>query len=165
MTSWWARWRLKSPALRLFTQPFIQARIKETIKAPRHWPLCGKSSETGEFRAQRASKAENITIWWRHHESDPTSSGHHVVFDVSYGFYTLLDSKFLLHKAGVTAHMDIATSRVGGADNILFILNWQHMNEVHILEWQIIAVYNATCYTCGDDGLQAQFLDVFPYYL
>ena len=23
--SWWARWRLKSPALRLFTQPFIQA--------------------------------------------------------------------------------------------------------------------------------------------
>ena len=24
MTSYWARWRLKSPALRLFTQPFIQ---------------------------------------------------------------------------------------------------------------------------------------------
>ena len=26
------RWRLKSPASRLFTQPFIQAQIKETIK-------------------------------------------------------------------------------------------------------------------------------------
>ena len=25
VTSWWARWRLKSPASRLFTQPFIQA--------------------------------------------------------------------------------------------------------------------------------------------
>ena len=25
MTSWWARWRLKSPASRLFTQPFIRA--------------------------------------------------------------------------------------------------------------------------------------------
>ena len=24
----------------LFTQPFIQAQIKENIKAPRHWPLC-----------------------------------------------------------------------------------------------------------------------------
>ena len=24
MTSWWVRWRLKSPASRLFTQPFIQ---------------------------------------------------------------------------------------------------------------------------------------------
>ena len=40
MTSWWA-WRcLKSPASRLFTQSFIQAQIKENIKAPRHWPLC-----------------------------------------------------------------------------------------------------------------------------
>ena len=32
----------KSPASWLFTQPFIQAQIKENIKAPRHWPLCGK---------------------------------------------------------------------------------------------------------------------------
>ena len=34
---------LKSPASRLFTQPFIQAQIKENIKAPRHWPLWGES--------------------------------------------------------------------------------------------------------------------------
>ena len=27
---------------RLFTQPFIQAQIKENIKAPCHWPLCGE---------------------------------------------------------------------------------------------------------------------------
>ena len=31
--------RLKSPASRVFTQPFIQAQIKENIKAPRHWPF------------------------------------------------------------------------------------------------------------------------------
>ena len=42
VTSKWARWRLKSPASRLFTQPFIQTKIKENIKAPRHWPLCGE---------------------------------------------------------------------------------------------------------------------------
>ena len=43
------RWRrngrdcvLKSPASRLFTQPFIQTQIKENIKSPRHWPLCGE---------------------------------------------------------------------------------------------------------------------------
>ena len=30
----------KLPASLLFTQPFIQAEIKENIKAPRHWPLC-----------------------------------------------------------------------------------------------------------------------------
>ena len=38
VTSHWARWRLKSPASRWFTQPFFQAQIKENIKAPRHWP-------------------------------------------------------------------------------------------------------------------------------
>ena len=51
-----------SPASRLFTELFIQAQIKENIKAPRHWPLCGKNSPvTG------ASNAENISIIWRHH--------------------------------------------------------------------------------------------------
>ena len=39
------RWRLKSPASRLLNQPFIQAQIRENIKAPRHvrgihrWPV------------------------------------------------------------------------------------------------------------------------------
>ena len=65
----WARWRLKSPASRLFTQPFIylfiQAQIKENIKAPRHWPLWGEF--TGEFPSQRSSNAENIPIWGCHH--------------------------------------------------------------------------------------------------
>ena len=37
-----AGWRLKSPVSRMFTQPFIRAQIKENIKAPRHWPLCGE---------------------------------------------------------------------------------------------------------------------------
>ena len=41
---------------RLFRQ------IKENIKAPRHWPLCGEFTGTGEFPAQRASNAENVSI-------------------------------------------------------------------------------------------------------
>ena len=41
---------------RLFRQ------IKESVKAPRHWPFC-------EFPAQMASNAENVSIWWRHHGS------------------------------------------------------------------------------------------------
>ena len=67
MTSQWAWWRLRSPASGLFTQPFIQTQIKENIKAPRHWPLCGEFTGTGEFPAQRASYAEYVSIWWRHH--------------------------------------------------------------------------------------------------
>ena len=66
VTSLWSRWRLKSPASRLFAQPSVQAQIKKNIK-PRHWPLCGNSPVTGEFPAQRASSAENAHIWWRHH--------------------------------------------------------------------------------------------------
>ena len=54
-------------ASRLFTQPFNQAQIKENIKAPHHWPCAGKSPVTGEFPAQRASNAANISIWWPHH--------------------------------------------------------------------------------------------------
>ena len=39
----WARWRLKSPAARLFTQSFNRAQVKENIKAPRHWPCAVNS--------------------------------------------------------------------------------------------------------------------------
>ena len=67
LTSQWPRWRLKSPASRSYTQSFIRAQIKENIKAPRNWPLCGEFAGTGEFPAQRASNAENVSIWWRHH--------------------------------------------------------------------------------------------------
>ena len=50
MTPQLARWRLKSSAWRFF-QPCIQAQIKENIKAPRHWPLCGEF--TGDRRIPR----------------------------------------------------------------------------------------------------------------
>ena len=46
---------------------FIRAQIKENIKAPRHWPLCGEFTGPGDFPAQRASNAENVSVWWRHH--------------------------------------------------------------------------------------------------
>ena len=46
-------------SLMIVHSTFIQAQIKENIKAPRHWPLCaGNSPVTGEFPAQRASNAE-----------------------------------------------------------------------------------------------------------
>ena len=44
---------VKSPASRLFIQPFIQTQIKENIKVPRHWFLCGEFTGTVEFPAQR----------------------------------------------------------------------------------------------------------------
>ena len=53
----------------LFNRLF-RRRVKEDIKAPRHWPLCGEF--TGEFPAQMASNAENDSISWRHHELSGT---------------------------------------------------------------------------------------------
>ena len=48
------------------TVVFVHAQIKNT-KAPRHWALWGEPPVTGGF-PQRASKAENVSIWWRHHD-------------------------------------------------------------------------------------------------
>ena len=45
----------------------VQAQIRENIKALRHWLLCGEFTGTGEFPAQMASNAENVSIWRRHH--------------------------------------------------------------------------------------------------
>ena len=44
-----------------------RCRSKKTSK-PRVTGLCvGNSPGTGEFPTQRASNAENVLIWWRHH--------------------------------------------------------------------------------------------------
>ena len=44
-TSQWAQWRLKSTASRLFAQPFVQVRLKENIRVPRHWPWWGEFTD------------------------------------------------------------------------------------------------------------------------
>ena len=57
----------------------FRRRSKKTSKL-RVTGLCaGNSPETGEFPAQRASNAESVSIWWRHHaahwfEAGPLSS-------------------------------------------------------------------------------------------
>ena len=52
--------------------PFVQTQIKENIKAPRHCPLWGEFTGTGEFPSRKTSHAENVSIWWRHLQ-DPAS--------------------------------------------------------------------------------------------
>ena len=45
----------------------FRRRSEKNIKVPRHWPLCGEFTGTGEFPAQMASNAEIVSSWWRHH--------------------------------------------------------------------------------------------------
>ena len=79
------RWRLKSSASRWFDQPLFRRKSKKTLKL-RVTGLCeGDSPVTGEFPAQRASNAEDVSIWWRHHVS------HKRIFDTrSSAFLALL---------------------------------------------------------------------------
>ena len=46
----------------------FSGKIKENIKAPCHWTLCWEFTGNGEFPAQRASNAENVSIWWCQHD-------------------------------------------------------------------------------------------------
>ena len=46
----------------------IEAQIKANIKAPRYWPLWGEFTGDRWIPSQRASKAGNVSIWWRHHD-------------------------------------------------------------------------------------------------
>ena len=53
----------------------FRRRSKKTPKL-RVTGICeGKSSVTGEFLAQRASNAENVSIWWRHHTNGLLAQG------------------------------------------------------------------------------------------
>ena len=53
VTSYWAQRRLKSPASRLFTQTFIPF-----VRGIHRWSVTSRT---------KASNAENVSIWWRHH--------------------------------------------------------------------------------------------------
>ena len=45
----------------------FRCRSKKTPKLRVNGLCAGNSPVTGEFLAQRASNAENVLIWWRHH--------------------------------------------------------------------------------------------------
>ena len=50
-----------------FLKRLFRRRSKKTSKLRVTGPCEVNSPETGEFPAQRASNAENVSIWWRHH--------------------------------------------------------------------------------------------------
>ena len=46
----------------------FKAQLKENIKAPRHWTLWGEFTDDRWIPRTKDSDAENVSIWWRHHE-------------------------------------------------------------------------------------------------
>ena len=68
----------------VYNNRLFRHRSKKTSKL-RVTGLCaGNSPEAGEFPPQMASNAENVSIWWRHHE---VRVDVHILLDI---FYNIL---------------------------------------------------------------------------
>ena len=67
VTSQWARCVSNHQPLDCLLNRLFRRRSKKTSKLRATGLCAGNSPETGEFPAERASNAENVSIWWRHH--------------------------------------------------------------------------------------------------
>ena len=56
---------------------------QRNIGGPRHWPLCGEFTDDRWFPAQRASNAEKVYIWWRHHVVLPSAHNYQNALEFS----------------------------------------------------------------------------------
>ena len=101
VTSWWAWWRLKSPALRLFTQPFIQAQIKARVtglcagnspgpvNSPHKGPVIRKMFPFDDVIMERMQQHFIIpeSSNRKYHTRSPGHSGNTEFFDAVYIWY------------------------------------------------------------------------------
>ena len=58
----------------VYSAAYFGHRSKKTSKLCVTGLCAGNSPGTGEFPAQMASNAENVSIWWRHHDVEPVLS-------------------------------------------------------------------------------------------
>ena len=109
--------------------------------------LCGGNSPiTGEFRAQRASNAENVPIWWHHHvTTSKQSTTKFFAYPMGYTWCTIqLFSQWTL--MGVAIHDDV--------------IKWKHfpcywpfvpgihrspVNSPHKGQWQGAFMFSLIC--------------------
>ena len=84
-----------------FLNCLFRRRSKKTSKL-RVTGLCARNSPgTGKFPAQMASNAENVSIWWRHHELAITNHSKAVWIPVNAYFMHIVEwqKDFLMHFA------------------------------------------------------------------
>ena len=94
------------------------------------WKLCidglcaGNSPGTGEIPAQMASDAENVSIWWRHHEYQVQRLIHHKRWQ-PYQFHDKRD-KMLSYNNDLSSDIDIFFSlvRIAYVHIIAVHLSW-----------------------------------------
>ena len=120
----------------------IMRRSKNTSKL-RVTGLCaGNSPVTGEFPAQRASKAENVSIWWRHHAIKTSRT-------LADGTNPLHENLFWLFINGIPWHSPV-TNFTGNAQGIgLCIIYLKkntllkvllHLSMTNVFKYQLIEI-------------------------
>ena len=78
----------------------FRRRSKKTSKLPVTGLCAGNSPKTGEFPAQRASYAENVSIWWSHHEMD-------VIWLQHSRLIPMYNARFIMWPSSLSSHTDV----------------------------------------------------------
>ena len=143
MMSKWARWRLKSPASRLFTKPFIQGADQKKTSQLRVTGLCaGNSPVTGEFHAQRASDVENVSIWWRHHDiGGSQSQGTHLLTKI---IQTCIGIRTWISDYSHIKHWDLIARPFSNLNGLLIIKSQLNFRHRWVITFQIHLMWLST---------------------
>ena len=144
MTSQWARWRLKSPASRLFTQPFIHTQIKKNqssaslafvrgihrwpVNSPHKGPVTRKMFPFDDvimllvlYQWQRIRNIERASMSLRP-SNDFNAHGSHLCMQINFWYKLYLSSDytmFLPIEMCFTIHPTTLQWRHNGCDSVL----------------------------------------------
>ena len=123
VTSWWARWRLRSPVSDCLFNRLFRCRSSKISKL-RVTGLCaGNSPVTSEFPTQMASNTEYVSIWWRHPASVPSDRNIYAVYILCY-LSTILDSKgwYELVLVRSTCKIHMADAKWSGTMTVMTVM-------------------------------------------
>ena len=141
----------------------FERRSKKTSKL-RVTGLCaGNSPGTGEFPAQMASNAENVSIWWCHHAYLDISLNQ---FEMSPNYYIYLKNyRYFSLSRDISNHLDISRIQMEIFLNQLqkFLFGWRYPYMKKLLLWKlyldISLIYLAFPNTFSD--ISNTYIDIF----
>ena len=114
------RWRLKSCLLHHLSK----CRSKKTSKLRVTGPCVRNLQVTSEFPAKMASSTENLSIWWRHHDTVyPMNDAHGLVVCCFCG-YTI--SFYLIRMTYLPMSFRVASLAVGQLYNVPVKISWRN---------------------------------------
>ena len=154
----------------------FRRRSKNTSKICVTGLCAGNSPVTGEIPAQRASNAENVSIWWRHHELRFYTSSHitnyfplysQVIFIINMGDHIMKRHTHLSMQAFPVINQD--TSRPGIGLDTLY--NWtylEHDQHLHYHQYiydsrKFLYMSSINCVT-EFDALPTMFIQHLPWH-